>query len=89
MAKRSATDLLPDLEGLDAIDLAYLISSCRLPAAFRNWGERAEAAERRALDCISDLVPGGHREGYRVDHYAWAARVTWDRKGYTFERILS
>lgn len=88
MNQQLGTDLVPDLEGLDALDIAYLISCCRLPAAFRNWGERAEAAEKRAIACIGDLVPGGRKPGYKVTDYLWAARVVWNRNGYTYEGIL-
>lgn len=84
----SHSDLVPTLQGLDALDLGYLITVCSQPWAFRNWGERAVAAEQRAAGIISELVPGGMAEGHTVKHYLTAAQIAWVRNSYTIEGIL-
>lgn len=82
----SPSDLVPDLAGLDALDLCYLISVCEMPKAYRNWGERAQAAEDRAVEVLTEMV--GYRPGYTVAQYARAARAAWSLNNYTFEGVL-
>lgn len=84
---RSSRDLEPDLAALPATDLAYLLTVCGLPYAYRTWGERAESALATAIDTINSVVPGGMRDGYRVQHYHRAARNVWQT--YTWEETLA
>ncbi len=84
----ATTDLVGDLVGLDALDLSYLITTCKLPSAWRSHGERAARAERQARTVVDDLVPGGFKRGYTVAQYAAAGSWAWEANGYTYEGVL-
>ena len=78
----------PGLDTLDALDLGYLISVCELPRSYHVWGERAAAAQDRAIDVIEALIPGGYDKRWTVEEYGQAARHTFKYNGFSYQDVM-